>query len=119
MPVSILLLFGFTSHLSAREHAGDYWKAGVAREVITPVEPMWMAGYAARNSPSQGSLHDLWAKAIVLEDPSGKKVLLVTTDLLGFPANISDNIVARLSADYGFERPDIILSSSHTHSGKI
>ena len=120
LQAGILMLFCFASYPAAgQDHAGDYWKAGVAREVITPAEPMWMAGYASRDSPSQGSLHDLWAKAIVLEDPSGKKVILVTTDLLGFPANISDNIVARLSADYGFGRPDIILSSSHTHSGPV
>ncbi len=27
------------------------WKAGVASVVVTPDEPMWMAGYAARDSP--------------------------------------------------------------------
>ena len=30
-----------------------------------------MAGYGARNKPSEGAVHDLWAKALVLEDPAG------------------------------------------------
>lgn len=38
------------------------WRAGVAQAVITPEEPMWMAGYASRNRPSEGKLHDLRAK---------------------------------------------------------
>ena len=40
------------------------WKAGTGRVAITPKEPMWMAGYAARTKPSEGAVHDLWAKAL-------------------------------------------------------
>ena len=29
---------------------------------------MWMAGYAARDKPSEGKVHDLCAKAIAFED---------------------------------------------------
>ncbi len=63
------------------------WKAGVARTVITPKTSQWMAGYAARTRPADGKLHDLWAKALALEDEKGNRVVLVTTDLLGFPKN--------------------------------
>ena len=44
------------------------WKAGAASVVITPEGPMWMAGYAARDKPSEGKVHDLNAKALALED---------------------------------------------------
>ena len=44
------------------------WKAGVATMVITPEQSIWLAGYAARKHPSDGMLHDIWAKALVLED---------------------------------------------------
>ena len=47
------------------------WKAGVARVVITPPEYMWMAGYAARDKPADGKLHDLWLKTLALEDAKG------------------------------------------------
>ena len=40
------------------------WKAGAAKVVITPKESLWMAGYAARNKPSEGTAQDLYAKAL-------------------------------------------------------
>src|SRR4051812_29107939 len=65
------------------------WKAGTARVAITPKEPMWMAGYGSRNKPSEGAVHDLWAKALVLEDPSGRKAALVTLDVCGISRPLS------------------------------
>ncbi|GAB3163596.1 neutral/alkaline non-lysosomal ceramidase N-terminal domain-containing protein [Telluribacter humicola] len=95
------------------------WKVGVARRVITPKQSMWMAGFAVRNHPSEGTLHDLWAKALVLEDEEGKQAVLVTTDLLGIPKGISDRIRNRLYTDHKLSKAQIILNSSHTHSGPV
>ena len=95
------------------------WKAGIARVVITPSEPTWMAGYGSRDHASEGVLVDLWAKALAIEDAKGEKVVLVTTDLLGFPKNISDRIRSQITAKYGLNKSQIILSSSHTHSGPV
>lgn len=95
------------------------WKASVASMVITPEQPMWLAGYAARTHPSDGMLHDLWAKALMLEDANGEQAVLVTTDLLGFPKNLSDLIRDRIEDQYNLSRAQIILSSSHTHSGPV
>jgi neutral ceramidase len=95
------------------------WKAGVARVKITPEEPTWMAGYGSRDHPSEGTLVDLWAKALAIEDANGKKVVLVTTDLLGFPQKVSNRIRDRIGAKFGLTRAQIILSSSHTHSGPV
>jgi hypothetical protein len=102
-----------------QSEAGTGWKAGIARVMITPEQSMWMAGYALRDHPSEGTMHDLWAKALMLEDESGKKAVLVTTDLLGFPKALSDRIRDRLQAKYGLSRSQIILNSSHTHSGPV
>lgn len=116
----IIIVFLLTSCVSADQNKPvSGWKAGVATEVITPVHPMWMAGYAARDHPSEGTLHDLWAKALALEDSSGNRVVLITTDILGFPGNISDNIRTRLKTEYGLTKAQIALSSSHTHSGPV
>ena len=105
--------------LSGQENTGTLWKAGIARVVITPQKPMWMAGYAARVKPSEGMLQDLWAKALYLEDNEGKKALLVTTDLIGFPKEMSDQIRDSLQNRLGLSRAQIILNSSHTHSGPV
>lgn len=93
------------------------WRAGVARVVITPEYPMWMAGYASRDHPSEGTLHDLWAKALALEDAGGRRVILITSDLVGFTKIMSDRIRDRLMAKYGLSRAQIVLNSSHTHTG--
>lgn len=95
------------------------WKAGVARVVITPPEYMWMAGYAARDKPADGKLHDLWLKALALEDAEGNKALLITSDIIGFSRDLSQSICRKLSEMFNLERKDIILSSSHTHSGPV
>ena len=112
--ITILIFFGADGYAQV---AG--WKAGVARTVITPDEPMWQAGYASRTQASEGQLHDLWAKALVMEDADGKRAVLVTTDLLGFPKGLSDRIRERLAAKYRLSKAQIILNSSHTHSGPV
>ena len=78
-----------------------------------------MAGYAARDKPAEGKLHDLWAKALALEDAHGNRILLITTDLIGFSRTLSVTICDRLADEYHLERRNIILSSSHTHSGPV
>ncbi len=99
--------------------APDAWMAGVAKTDITPQEPMWAAGYAARNRETKETLHPLWVKALALEDAEGNKAVLLTTDILGFPKTVSDRIRDRLKEGLGLERADIILSASHTHSGPV
>ncbi len=118
----ICCLYNLTYHSAAasddfkKDSTG--WKAGVSSVVITPDESMWMAGYAARNRPSEGVLHDLWAKALALEDDKGELAVLVTTDLIGFRGNyMPDRIRTRLKTKYGLSEAQVILSSSHTHTG--
>ena len=119
--VIILLLISFNCGLlTANTPISDFgWKAGVAKAVITPTENIWLAGYGSRTKPAEGKLHDLWAKALYLEDSTGYSVLLVTTDLLGFPKGLSDRIRNRISFALNLDFSQIILSSSHTHSGPV
>jgi neutral ceramidase len=95
------------------------WKAGVARVVITPKEDMWMAGFAARTHPAEGKRHELWAKALVMEDAAGNRAVLVTADLLGLPKKVSDHIRDALQTRYNLSRAQILLNSSHTHSAPV
>ncbi|MFH1719503.1 MAG: neutral/alkaline non-lysosomal ceramidase N-terminal domain-containing protein, partial [Planctomycetota bacterium] len=95
------------------------WKAGVASTAITPEEPMWMAGYAARNKPSEGKIHDLYAKALVLEDEQGTRVVIVTVDLIGIPRPTRDWLEKEASKRYKIGPEALLLNSSHTHSGPV
>lgn len=35
-----------------------------------------MTGYAGRNKPAEGKIHDLWAKALVLEESPGQRLII-------------------------------------------
>ncbi|RMG34687.1 MAG: hypothetical protein D6725_13805 [Planctomycetota bacterium] len=94
------------------------WRAGVARAVITPPKLMWMSGYASRNRPAEGKLHDLWAKALVLEDGT-RRYVLVTLDLVGIGRELSDRIRRQLERTHGLKRSQITLATSHTHTGPV
>jgi hypothetical protein len=115
--LTVLASLGTICLCGSASHAG--WKAGAARGAITPKEPMWMAGYAARNHPSEGAEHDLWAKALALEDPLGKRALLITLDLCGIDRQLSGEIRDALEAKHGLARDRIVLSCSHTHCGPV
>lgn len=111
-------LTGFHEMDPSKEVA-EGWKAAVARIDITPKVDMWMAGYGSRTSPSEGTLHPIWVKALALEDATGKRSVLITSDLLGWPKAMSDNIRHQVKEKYGLTKAQIILNSSHTHTGPV
>src|SRR5262245_40885138 len=76
------------------------WRAGVGKMKITPQGPIWLSGYGNRNKPSQGVVHDLWAKALAIEDSKGKRAVIVTTDLIGLPRAVSEQIGTEVQKRY-------------------
>jgi neutral ceramidase len=95
------------------------WRAGVAVRRITPAEPMWMSGYASRDRPAEGTLHDLYAKALVLETRDGQRLILITLDLVGIDRDLSRSIAESLMKRHGLRRSQIAINCSHTHSGPV
>lgn len=102
-------------------HAQDAktWRAGVAKTVITPKQYMWMSGYGARKKPAEGKVHDLWAKALVLEDADRRRCLLITLDLVGIDKQLADDVCADLAKTHRFTRDQVMLACSHTHCGPV
>lgn len=116
-----LLLFGLAVFVFAvgSEPAFAQWRAGAARVKITPERPTWMSGYASRTRPADGTLIDLWAKALVLEDGQNERLCLVTLDLVGIDRGFAQRVCEELLAKHGLERRQVVLLSSHTHSGPV
>jgi hypothetical protein len=102
--------------LAALDKEAKGWKAGVARAVITPEKSVWLAGYGSKRAPD-GKLHDLWMKALALEDQTGKRVVLITSDFQGVPKVMSDPVFAKVREKYGLERQHIMFTFSHNHCG--
>jgi hypothetical protein len=103
--------------ISSNAPAG--WQGATSKVAITPREAMWMSGYASRTRPSEGAVHDLWAKALAIRDPNGRTVLLVTLDLVGIDRMMSNRIRDALQQRHGLGRDRIVLACSHTHCGPV
>ncbi|MBU6178606.1 MAG: neutral/alkaline non-lysosomal ceramidase N-terminal domain-containing protein [Verrucomicrobia bacterium] len=110
----LLLLFAVTASLRA-----EGWKAGAASVVITPSEPLWMAGYGSRTAPAEGKETDLFAKALVLEDASGKRGLVLTLDLVGIDRGFAGRVTDALAKQFQLPRESVAICTSHTHSGPV
>jgi neutral ceramidase len=95
------------------------WRAGVARTDITPRTSLWMAGFAARTRPSQGTALPLHAKALALDDGRGRPAVLVTLDLLGVTGAMSSRIASAVERRHRVSRDRLLLSTSHTHCGPV
>jgi neutral ceramidase len=112
---TLLIGLGLLSSADAQEAAS--WKAGVAKVAITPDHSMWMAGYAARNKPSEGTVQELFAKALAIEDGNGARLVVVTTDLIGIPRSLRDWLEQQVSHRHNLPPAAILLNASHTHCG--
>jgi hypothetical protein len=111
--VAATLLILLTARTSAAETS---WKAGVAKAVITPDKPVWLAGYGTKRPPD-GKLHELWMKALALEDDAGQRAVLITSDFQGVPRSMSDRVFAQLREKFGLERRQVLITFSHNHCG--
>src|SRR5436305_14302800 len=105
--------------LSASGLAGGGLKAGVGRVEITPEGPIWMSGYAARTHPSDGVLTPLWARALSIESGPGRRIVIVSTDVVGIPRVVTDQVAARVERQFGLKRPQFLINASHTHTGPV
>ncbi len=92
------------------------WKAGLSRAIITPETSVWLAGYGTKRAPD-GKLHELWMKALALEDGDGNRVVLITSDFQGVPKMMSDRVFRQLKEKFKLDRSQIMFTFSHNHCG--
>lgn len=118
LPVLILLLVLFVA-IPLHGQNNMVWKVGTDKFKITPQTPLWMAGYGHRDQPAQGKYSELWVKVLAFEDQQGNTAVLLTSDLLGIPGKMSEKIRTALYQQYGLTKTQVILNSSHTHSGPV
>ena len=112
-------LGAFARSVFAADSTQLTWKAGVATINITPDRSLWMAGFARRKQASQGVALPLHAKALALQAGTANPVVLVTTDLLGLTARITDRVAAVLQKSHRIRRADLLFNASHTHCGPV
>ncbi len=111
------LAAGLGSEGAPAAESSPGYRAGLARACITPEEPLWLAGYAGRNRPSEGVLDDLYAQALAIEDASGAQALLLCVDLCALRTPTVNEVCRRIADRTGLERKQVLVNLSHTHSG--
>jgi hypothetical protein len=109
----------FGSNSFAADSGGQLRKVGVARIDITPAYAVRLTGYAIRKTESEGVAQRLWAKALALGSDREHPALIITVDNCGVPANVHDEVVARLKRARRIVPERIAICSSHTHCGPM
>ena len=112
--VSLLLLFDDYS-LAWSAEGEDSLKAGIVKVDITPDKPVKMSGYAGRKDLSTGVHDRLYARVVAFQS-SSQRLVLVSTDLIGF-YNTYEPIRDAICDRFDLEPRELFLSSTHTHSG--
>lgn len=96
--------------------AAEY-RVGLGRVDITPDHPIRLAGYASRQTESEGVEQRLWAKALAIEDKEGGPAVLVSAENCVVPASVTQEVARRLQARARIPRERVAICSTHTHTG--
>ncbi|HEY1172839.1 MAG TPA: neutral/alkaline non-lysosomal ceramidase N-terminal domain-containing protein [Verrucomicrobiae bacterium] len=116
MKIIACLILSFSLAITA--FSSDY-QAGVGRADITPKEPIWLAGYASRNKPSEGIDQKLNVKALALKDAAGALTVIVCADTIGTAREFTDRIAGRLAEKHKLPRERFLFAASHSHNTPV
>jgi dienelactone hydrolase len=119
LTIGLAVGIGILGSALHRVHGEDApsWKAATARAVITPDEPMYLAGFGDRVVPAQGTAQDLYAKALAMEDAAGARLVVVTLDLVDVPRALRHSVALHAATKHGLNPEGLLLNCSHTHCG--
>jgi neutral ceramidase len=101
------------------------WLVGTAREDLTPTTPIWLSGFASRSRMPTDAETALSSGALQMrvlalrQNATASALVLVSLDLIGADARLTDRIYARLLDELGLQRAAVRLCFSHTHSGPV
>jgi neutral ceramidase len=110
--------------LSCTEQADQGVKSslliGIAESNYTPEVGLDMAGnYRGDDYASRGVHDSLYAKAIVASNEKGEKAALLTVDICYIPKESIDMMRAYIASNTTIEPGNIMITSTHTHSGPV
>lgn len=108
----ILVVF---SDGQAGENASSL-RAGTAKIDITPQKPVKMSGYDGRKGLSQ-DIHDPLSARVVAFAKGDKRLVLVSTDLIGYYSGTADNFREVITSEFDLAPSELFLTGIHTHAG--
>jgi len=89
------------------------FRAGVAKVDITPSDPQWLMGYAARQSTGD---HDRIYHRVLAMDDGSTQFYLIASDLCLFSPSVYQEVAQRVSNELGVPATNIWWSVTHSHA---
>lgn len=92
-------------------------KAGAATRVVNPAKPAVPSGHGSRTRvPPEKIYSDLCTQALVLEDASGSRIVLITGDFMMLTAELADRIREIIKEKYGIPPEAVCVHVTHNHA---
>jgi len=114
---AILIMLIISLSLCVCANAGEgKLHAGTAIIDITPDKPVKMSGYGARTALSE-DVHDPLSVRVVAFENEGRRLVLVSSDLLGFYGGTTEHFRKLLLSEFELKPGELFLSAIHTHDG--
>lgn len=96
------------------------YSVGAAQVEITPSYPVRLSGFGFRRIESEGVTQAIWVRALAISPADGSDpAILITTDNLGIPAYMHDELARRLAAKAGVKRERLTITATHTHTAPM
>lgn len=116
LAVAVLFALLFITYPVQSKENKDILRAGTAKINITPEKPVKMAGYGGRTDLSDG-VHDPLSARVVVFENNGKRLVLASTDLLGFYNATAEPLRKAIMDEFKLKPSEIFLCAIHTHAG--
>ncbi|MHB1462393.1 MAG: neutral/alkaline non-lysosomal ceramidase N-terminal domain-containing protein [Armatimonadota bacterium] len=91
-------------------------RAAADRVDLCPTAGVWLCGFSARTEPSTGEHDPICAQGVLLDD-GVSRVAIISCDFLGFTSAQCWEMRARIASRCTIPAQNIIICSTHTHSG--
>jgi len=111
----VTVCLSHTTSIAQSKETTAVLRAGAAKVDITPQKRVKMAGYSSRTGFSQG-VHDPLSARVVTFENNGKRLVLVSTDNLGFYDGTTDYLRKPILEEFKLEPSELFLCGTHTHS---
>ncbi|MET7458522.1 neutral/alkaline ceramidase [Streptomyces sp. NPDC005574] len=97
---------------------GEYLVGSGISDVTGPAAENGMMGYSLTQQKTTGIHLRCRARAYVVVDSAGKRVVFVTADLAAIFQSVHQGVLARLTKVYGglYTEQNVLLNATHTHS---
>jgi neutral ceramidase len=94
-------------------------KVGTGMRRITPPIGTPMGGFAFRQHGCEGIRDDLYVRCLWLEDPDGRRIVILTLDICTLDFYTVDLWKQEMKQRWGLLPEQILINTSHTHSGPV